>query len=49
MSLDFDGMVNQMQEKTLDDVRIVYSKGDVRLFLHPKNAGEIKDAEGHGK
>jgi len=49
MSLDLDEMVNQMQENILDDMRKVYGEEVVKLFLHPKNVGEIKDAEGHGK
>ena len=49
MSSDFDKMVDQMQEKILDDMRKVYSKEVIELFLHPKNVGEIKDAEGYGK
>jgi len=49
MSLDFDKMVDQLQEKILDDMRKVYSKEVIELFLHPKNVGEIKDAEGYGK
>jgi len=49
MSSDFDEMVNQMQEKIMDDMRKVYSKEVIELFLHPKNVGEIKDAEGYGK
>ena len=49
MSSDFDKMVNQMQEKIIDDLRKVYSEKVIELFLHPKNTGEIKDAEGYGK
>ena len=49
MSSDFDKMVDQMQEKILDDMKKVYSKQVIELFLHPKNVGEIKDAEGCGK
>lgn len=49
MSLDFDEMVNQMQEKIIDDMRRIYSKEVIELFLYPKNVGEIKDAEGYGK
>ena len=49
MSSDFDKMVNQMQEKIIDDMRKVYSEEVIELFLHPKNTGEIKDAEGYGK
>ena len=49
MSSDFDEMVNQMQEKILDDMRKIYSEEVIELFLHPKNIGEIKDAEGYGK
>jgi len=49
MSSDFDEMVNQMQEKIMDDMRKVYSEEVIELFLHPKNVGEIKDAEGYGK
>ena len=49
MSSDFDEMVNQMQEKIMDDMRKVYSKEVIELFSHPKNVGEVKDAEGYGK
>ncbi len=49
MSSDFDKMVNQMQEKIIDDMRKVYSEKVIELFLHPENTGEIKDAEGYGK
>ena len=49
MSSDFDKMVNQMQEKIIDDMRKVYSEEVIELFLHPENTGEIKDAEGYGK
>jgi len=49
MSSDFDKMVNQMQEKIIDDMRKVYSEEVIELFLHPKNTAEIKDAEGYGK
>ena len=38
-----------MQEKIIDDMRKVYSEKVIELFLHPKNVGEIKDAEGYGK
>ena len=49
MSSDFDKMVDQLQEKILNDMRKVYSKEVIELFLHPKNVGEIEDAEGYGK
>ena len=49
MFSDFDEMVNQMQEKIMDDMRKVYSEEVIELFLHPKNIGEIKEAEGYGK
>ena len=49
MSSDFDEMVNQMQEKIMDDMKKVYSGEVIELFLHPKNVGEIEDAEGYGK
>ena len=48
MSSDFDKMVDQMQEKIIDDMRKVYSEKVIELFLHPKNMGEIKNAEGYG-
>ena len=49
MSSDFDEMVNQMQEKIMDDMRKIYSEEVIELFLHPRNVGEIKDTEGYGK
>ena len=49
MSSDFDKMVDQLQEKILNDMRKVYSKEVIELFLHPKNVGEIKEAEGYGE
>jgi len=49
MSSDFDKMVNQMQEEIIDDMRKVYSEEVIELFLHPKNTGEIKNADGYGK
>jgi nitrogen fixation NifU-like protein len=49
MASDFDEMVNHMQEKIIEEMRKVYSKEVIELFLHPKNVGEIKDAEGYGK
>ena len=49
MSSDFDKMVDQMQEKIIDEMRKIYSEKVVELFLHPQNIGEIKDAEGYGK
>ena len=49
MSSDFDEMVNRMQEKIIDDMRKVYSEEVIELFLHTKNVGEIKDADGYGK
>ena len=49
MSSDFDKMVNQMQEEIIDDMRKVYSEEVIELFLHPKNTGVIKNADGYGK
>ena len=49
MSSDFDEMVKQLQDKILDDAKEVYSEQVIELFLHPKNVGEIRDAEGYGK
>jgi len=49
MSSDFDEMVKQLQDKILDDAEEVYSEQVIELFLHPKNVGEIRDAEGYGK
>jgi len=49
MSSDFDKMVDQLQQKILNDLKKVYSKEVIELFQHPKNIGEIKGAEGYGK
>ena len=49
MSSDFDKMVNQMQDEIIDDMKKVYSEEVIELFLHPKNTGEIKNADGYGK
>jgi nitrogen fixation NifU-like protein len=49
MTSEFDEMVNQMQQKIIDEMRKVYTEEVIELFLHPKNVGEIKDAEGYGK
>jgi len=49
MSSDFDKMVKQLQDKILDDAKKIYSEQVIELFLHPKNVGEIRDAEGYGK
>ena len=49
MSSDFDEMVDQMQKRIIDDMRKIYSEEVIALFSHPKNVGEIKDADGYGK
>ena len=49
MSSDFDKMADQLQENILNDLRKVYSEKVIELFLHPKNVGEINDADGYGK
>ncbi len=49
MSSDFDKMVDQMQEKIIDEMKKVYSEKVIELFLHPENVGKIENADGYGK
>jgi nitrogen fixation NifU-like protein len=40
---------NELQEMVLADARKVYSETVIDHFMHPRNLGEIKDADGMAK
>lgn len=49
MGKDFDKMVEELNEKIMEDMRKIYSKKVIDYFLHPRNLGKIDDPDGYGK
>jgi nitrogen fixation NifU-like protein len=49
MAKDFDKMVEELNEKIMEDMRKIYSKKAIDYFLHPRNLGKIDDPDGYGK
>ncbi len=49
MDKDLDQVADEIQRAILDDARRIYSEKVIDHFLHPRNAGGIKDADAFGK
>jgi nitrogen fixation NifU-like protein len=49
MAKDFNQVADEIQKAVLDDARRIYSETVIDHFLHPRNAGDIKDADGFGE
>jgi nitrogen fixation NifU-like protein len=49
MAKDFDKMVEELNEKIMEDMRKIYSKKAIDYFLHPRNLGKIENPDGYGK
>jgi nitrogen fixation NifU-like protein len=49
MNKDLDQVAEEIQKAILDDARRVYSETVIDHFLHPRNAGGLKDADGFAR
>jgi nitrogen fixation NifU-like protein len=49
MDKDLDHVADEIQEAILDDTRRVYSETVIDHFLHPRNAGGLKNADGFAR
>lgn len=49
MDKGFDQVADEIQKAVLDDARRIYSEKVIDHYLHPRNAGGIRDADGFGK
>jgi nitrogen fixation NifU-like protein len=49
MNKDLDQVAEEIQKAILDDARRVYSETVIDHFLHPRNAGSLKDADGFAR
>jgi nitrogen fixation protein NifU and related proteins len=49
MSSDFDQFADQLEASIIEEMQRDYSEKVIEFFLHPKNIGKIKDADGYGK
>jgi nitrogen fixation NifU-like protein len=49
MVKDFDEMVEELNERIMEDMRKIYSRKAIDYFLHPRNLGKIENPDGYGK
>jgi len=49
MTKDFDKMVDELNERIMEDMKKIYSEKVIDRFHNPRNLGRIDEPEGYGK